>query len=467
MYRPLVLAGRPVERPPIAIAAPFDGRSLDEVAQANAADLDAACAHAASLAPEVGRWPAHRRAEVLRAVAQGLAARAEEIAGLICHEGGKPITLARAEVGRAIDTFNLCAEETTRIEGELLPLDHTALGAGRVGLVRRFSRGPVAAICPFNFPLNLVAHKVGPAIAAGCPVVVKPAEQTPSAALVLGEIVVNAGWTAISVVPCDRTVAALLVDDPRLPVISFTGSDRVGWAMRARAPRKQVVLELGGNAAVIVDRGADLAKAAPRIATGAYAHAGQVCISVQRVLAHHDVADELRDRLVDELGRVPCGDPAEARVVVGPMIDRFHADRVESWVREAAEGGATVHGGGREGSVLRPSLVENARPSDRVTADEVFGPTATLARFDDWHEAIAAVNSGRYGLQCGVFTRDIGKLWLAFEGLEVGGVIHDDFPTFRVDAMPYGGVKDSGVGREGPRWAIRDFTEERLLVLRP
>lgn len=467
MYRPLLLAGSPVERPPIAITAPFDGRPLDEVAQASAADLDAACAHAAASAPEVGRWPAHRRAEVLRAVAQGLAARAEEIAALICHEGGKPITLARAEVGRAIDTFNLCAEETTRIEGELLPLDQTALGAGRVGLVRRFPRGPVAAICPFNFPLNLVAHKVGPAIAAGCPVVVKPAEQTPSAALVLGEIVVNAGWTAISVVPCDRSVAALLVDDPRLPVISFTGSDRVGWAMRARAPRKQVVLELGGNAAVIVDRDADLARAAPRIATGAYAHAGQVCISVQRVLAHRDVAAELRDRLVEEIARVPCGDPAEARVVVGPMIDRFHADRVESWVREAAEGGATVHGGGREGSVLRPSLVENARPTDRVTADEVFGPTATLARFDDWNEAIAAVNQGRYGLQCGVFTRDIGKLWRAFEGLEVGGVIHDDFPTFRVDAMPYGGVKDSGVGREGPRWAIRDFTEERLLVLRP
>jgi acyl-CoA reductase-like NAD-dependent aldehyde dehydrogenase len=344
-----------------------------------------------------------------------------------------------------------------------------AAGVGRTGLIQRFPRGPVLAIAPFNFPLNLVAHKVGPAVAAGCPVVIKPAEQTPSAALVLGEILVEAGWPAeaISVLPCDRSVAGALVDDPRLPVISFTGSDRVGWSIRARVPRKQVVLELGGNAAAILHADCDLGAAIPRVAAGAFAHAGQVCISVQHILIHASLYNEARDRLIQQLPLIKAGNPADADVVCGPMIDAFHAGRVESWIAEACQTGAKAHGGGRVGSVLLPSVVEGVPSTAKLSADEVFGPAVVLTPYANMGEAVQLINAGRYGLQCGVYTQDISTLWQAFGELEVGAIIHNDFPTFRVDSMPYGGVKDSGVGREGPRWAIRDFTEERMLVLRP
>jgi acyl-CoA reductase-like NAD-dependent aldehyde dehydrogenase len=470
MIRPLLVAGRPCTTPNVVpIRAPWDGRELDAIAQAGPEELASAAEAAHRSAPAVARLPGHRRADICRGVATRLRSRAEEIAASIRDEGGKPITFARAEVSRAIDTFNLCAEEATRLGGELFGLDGVPAGEGRIALVRRFAKGPVLAIAPFNFPLNLVAHKVGPAVAAGCPVVVKPAEQTPTAALLLGEILVDAGWPAeaISVLPCDRTVASALVDDPRFTVISFTGSDKVGWAIRARAPRKQVVLELGGNAAAILHDDADLAKAVPRVAVGAYAHAGQVCISVQHLLVHASRYDEARERLLSELPRVAAGNPAAEATICGPMIDAYHAGRVESWVAEAVACGARAHGGGREGNLLLPTVVEDAPADAKVSAEEVFGPTLVLSKYSTMEEAIRRVNAGRYGLQCGVFTRDIGAIWAAFDGLEVGGVIHDDYPTFRVDGMPYGGVKDSGVGKEGPRWAIRDFTEERLLVLKP
>lgn len=469
MNRPLLLAGRShAGSSSLVIRAPWDGRELDAVAQAGPTELEQAAAAAAKIAPAVGAMPAHRRAEICRAVARGIAARQTELAELIRDEGGKPIQYARAEASRAIDTFNACADEATRQTGEVISLDLAPAGEGRTGIIRRFSRGPVLAIAPFNFPLNLVAHKVGPAIAAGCPVVVKPAEQTPSAALVLGEIVVEAGWPAdaISVLPCDRTVAAAMVDDPRFAVISFTGSDKVGWAIRAKAPRKQVVLELGGNAAAILCADADLEKAVPRVTMGAFSHAGQVCISVQHVLVHQSRYAEARDKFVAELSRVRCGNPSEADVVCGPMIDGFHASRVQSWVAEARSAGAVMHGGGREGNVLSPMIVENCPTDARVSSDEVFGPVLVLSVFQDIDEAIRRINAGRFGLQCGIYTKDIGTLWRTFDHLDVGAIIHDDFPTFRVDGMPYGGVKDSGVGREGPRWAIRDFTDERMLVIR-
>jgi glyceraldehyde-3-phosphate dehydrogenase (NADP+) len=305
-------------------------------------------------------------------------------------------------------------------------------------------------------------------VAAGCPVVLKPAEQTPSAALLLGRLLVEAGWPegAVSVVPCDRTVADALIADPRLPVLSFTGRDRVGWYMRQKAPRKTVALELGGNAAAILEPDADLDRALPRLAVGAYAYAGQVCISVQRILAHQDIYDAVVERFVTEAARVPRGDPGDERVVCGPMIDGANADRVQGWIAEAVGAGARMLGGGRDGRVLAPSLLLDVPPGARIRDDEVFGPTVLVERYAALDEAIDLVNRGRYGLQAGLYTRDVGKVWRAFDRMEVGAIIHDDFPTFRVDGMPYGGVKDSGVGREGPRWAIRDFTEERLLVLR-
>jgi acyl-CoA reductase-like NAD-dependent aldehyde dehydrogenase len=469
MDRPLLLAGRDLHtdtRTPVH--APWDGRVLCQVSQAGPVELEAACAAAERAFEATRALPAHRRASILRAVAAQLRAHQEELAGLIRDEGGKPIQLARAEVGRAVETFLLSAEEATRIAGELAPLDASPLAEGRWALIRRVPRGPVLAITPFNFPLNLVAHKVAPAVAAGCPVVLKPAEQTPSAALLLGRLLVEAGWPegAVSVVPCDRTVADALIADPRLPVLSFTGSDRVGWYMRQKAPRKTVALELGGNAAAILEPDADLDRALPRLAVGAYAYAGQVCISVQRILAHQDIYDAVVERFVTEAARVPRGDPGDERVVCGPMIDGANADRVQGWIAEAVGAGARMLGGGRDGRVLAPSLLLDVPPGARIRDDEVFGPTVLVERYAALDEAIDLVNRGRYGLQAGLYTRDVGKVWRAFDRMEVGAIIHDDFPTFRVDGMPYGGVKDSGVGREGPRWAIRDFTEERLLVLR-
>ncbi len=465
----LLLAGRPAAgASALTIHSPWDGRPLADVAQADAAAMDEAASAAARSFATTRSLPAHRRAEILRAVAALLLRHLEEFAGLIRDEGGKPIQFARGEVLRAVDTFTLSADECGRATGEVFGLDTTAGGVGRTAIVRRFPRGPVLAIAPFNFPLNLVAHKVAPAIAAGCPVVVKPAEQTPTSAIRLGELCVEAGWPAeaISVLPCDRSVAGALVDDPRLPVISFTGSDAVGWMLRARVPRKQVLLELGGNASAIVHHDADLATALPRVALGAYAHAGQVCISVQHVLVHASSYDEARDRLVAAAAATRTGDPSLQDTVCGPMIDSRQADRVEAWVAEATAGGAILHGGARSGNLLAPSVLEAVPGDSHLARDEAFGPVLVARPYDTMAEAIARVNDGRFGLQCGVFTRDIAALWSCFDGLDVGGVIHDDYPTFRVDGMPYGGVRDSGVGREGPRWAIHDFTEERLLVLR-
>lgn len=468
--RQLLLAGRPSEgATTVPIFAPWDARPLADVAQAGPVEMEAAAAAATRAFAHTRALPAHRRADILRGVAALLLRHAEELAGLIRDEGGKPIQFARGEVGRAADTFTLAADECGRSTGETFGLDTSAGGVGRTAILRRFPRGPVLAIAPFNFPLNLVAHKVAPAIAAGCPVVVKPAEQTPTAAIRLGELCVEAGWPAeaISVLPVDRSVVAALVDDPRFPVISFTGSDAVGWGLRARLPRKQVLLELGGNASAIVHHDADLATALPRVALGAYAHAGQVCISVQHVLVHASRYEEAHERLVAAAAATRAGDPSLADTVCGPMIDARQADRVTAWVAEAAGRGARVFGGGREGNVVSPCVLEQVPGDARVARDEAFGPVLVAQPYSTMAEAIARVNDGRFGLQCGVFTRDIGALWAAFEGLEVGGVIHDDYPTFRVDGMPYGGVRDSGVGREGPRWAIHDFTEERLLVLRP
>lgn len=470
MFRPLLLAGVPAEGASrVTIRNPWNGEPVADVAQAGPAELEGAATAAARAFEVTRRLPAWRRAEVLRGTAAGLRSRQDEVIAAIRDEGGKPVQYARAEFVRALHTLELCAEEATRLDGLLQPLDASPLGVGRTALVRRFPRGPVLAIAPFNFPLNLVCHKLGPAVAVGCPVVVKPAEQTPSAALLLGEEAVRAGWPAegLSVLPCDRAVAAAMVPDPRYPVISFTGSDSVGWRIRAEAPRKQVVLELGGNAAVLLEPDADLDAALPRVVTNAYAHAGQVCISVQHVLVHQALWGAVRERFVALAEATPTGDPAAEATVCGPLIDARARARVVEWMAEAEAAGARrLTGGAGDGPVLRPAVYEEVPTQVRLSRDEVFGPVVLLRPYRSLDEAFAFVNAGRFGLQCGVYTQDVRAIWRAFEELRCGGIIHNDAPSFRVDAMPYGGERESGTGREGPRWAVEDFTELRTLVLR-
>jgi acyl-CoA reductase-like NAD-dependent aldehyde dehydrogenase len=379
------------------------------------------------------------------------------------------VQLATAELERCLDTLTNARDVARYPEGDVLDLGGFAAGAGRLGLVRRYPVGPVAAISPFNFPLNLVAHKLGPAIAAGCPVVLKPASQTPSPALLLAEILTAAGLPAgaLAVVPCASRDAAALVEDDRLKALTFTGSAEVGWALKARAGRKKVLLELGGNAAAIVEPDADLAWAARRCAVGAYAFAGQSCISVQRVLVHRAVADRFREALLAAVrDAVVTGDPGDPATVCGPLVTPEDADRVLAWTRAAETAGARrLCGGERHGSVVQPVVLDGLRAGTKVRDEEVFGPVLSLAEYDDFEEALARTNDGRFGLQAGLFTSDVQKVWRALDALEVGGLVHDDAPTFRVDRMPYGGVKDSGAGREGPRYAYEELTEPRLLVL--
>lgn len=450
------------------IAAPYNGAAVAQVGVADPTDVDRAIAAAVRAAPALAGLPGHRRSEILVRMRAAIEARLDEFAAVIRDEAGKPIRFARIEAERALDTFADAAEVGRHRDGELLDLDAFAPGAGRLGIVRRVPIGPVSAITPFNFPLNLVAHKVAPAIAAGCPVVLKPASQTPTSALMLAEIAAEAGLPAggLNVVPCARTGAGLFTTDERLKLLTFTGSPEVGWALKASAGRKKVVLELGGNAAAIVEPDADLDLAAHKLATGAYYYAGQSCISVQRVTVHRDIADTFRDHLVAAVEAVPFGDPTLDATVSGPLITPGDADRVTSWIDAACASGARkLTGGERVGSVIRPCLLENAPTGADIVTREVFGPVAVLHTHGSFDEALAHVNDSRFGLQAGVFTSDIHKLTRALDTLEVGAVIHDDTPAFRVDHMPYGGVKESGFGREGARYAVEDMTEPRMLVL--
>ena len=453
------------------VRAPHSGEVVGTVHMATAAHVEAAIAAGKTARAAMAALPAYERRAILRKVEAGLRAREDEFAAVLAAEAGKPIDLARSEVRRAQDTFGFAAEEVSRPEGELLDLGIAPHGSGRWGLVRRVPVGLVSAITPFNFPLNLVAHKVAPAIAAGCPIVVKPAPQAPLSAFLLAWLCAEAGVPAggIGVVLARVEDADPLVTDPRIQLLSFTGSARVGWHLKARAGHKRVALELGGNAAAIVHDDADLDEAARRIAVSAFAYAGQTCISAQRVLVHATVFDGFVERLVDETAnRIVCGDPSHPGVVCGPLIDEATAHRVEAWIAEATQAGARVlRGGGRGGCFVEPSVLVDVPHHARLWCEEVFGPVVCVEPYADLAEAIAKVNDSRYGLQAGVFTRSIDVVWACFEGLEVGAVIHGDAPTFRVDAMPYGGVKESGLGREGLREAIREMTEPRLLVLRP
>lgn len=457
------------EGEPLEVRSPWDGALAGVATLANAEMLGAAADAAVSAQRAMAALTREARAAILERVADGIEARRDELARTILRESGKPITYARAEVARAADTFRASADAARALAGSEIPLDAAKPGEGRLAFTRRFPVGPIVSITPFNFPLNLVAHKVGPAIAAGCANVVKPASATPLSALALAQICDEAGVPkgGLNVVACDRRAGQRLVEDDRFRMLSFTGSADVGWRMKRDAGRKRVVLELGGNAAAIVMPDADVEHAAARCATGGYYQAGQSCISVQRVIVHRDVYARLRDALVERTRATPFGDPALDATVSGPLIDEGNARRVVDWVDEAVAAGARrLAGGERQGAVVPPTLIEGAPSSAKVVADEVFGPVVVLQQVGSIEEAIEAAGDTRFGLQCGIFTHDLKAILRAWDGIEVGGLIHDDVPAFRVDLMPYGGVRDSGLGREGPRWTVEEMTEPRLLVLK-
>ena len=456
------------EGDPVEIRAPYDGSVVGRVFQGRREHAEAAIAAAVKAFGTVRRLPAFERQRVLRRVAESLAQRKEEFAQTMAHEAGKPIKAARTEVERSIFTFTVAAEESTRIYGEYLPLDWQEYTAGRWGMVRRFPLGPVAGITPFNFPLNLVAHKVAPAIAAGCTMIVKPAPQAPLTALLLAETIQQAGWPdgALNVLPLSNEDAGLLVADDRLKMISFTGSAAVGWDIKRRSGKKKVVLELGGNGAVMVHGDADLAYAAERCVAGGFAYAGQTCISVQRILVERPVHARFIDLLLAGVSKLQLGDPLLESTDVGPMIRESDAMRASEWIQEAVRGGARLLcGGQRKGTMLEPAVLTGTRPEMKVNCHEIFAPVVTVEPYDDPMDAIRQINRSAYGLQAGIFTRDVKLLFNAYEELEVGGVIGGDAPSFRIDHMPYGGVKDSGLGREGLRYAIEEMTEPKLLVM--
>src|SRR5712692_6096605 len=452
----------------VEIHAPYDGSVIASVFQGRHEHAEAAIAAAVKAFGTTRRLPAFERQRVLRRISESIAGRKQEFARTMAQEAGKPIKAARTEVERAIFTFNVAAEESTRIYGEYLPLDWQEFTAGRWGIVRRFPLGPIAGITPFNFPLNLVAHKVAPAIASGCTMVLKPAPQTPLSALLLAEAVQQAGWPdgALNVLPLSNEDAGLLVTDERLKLISFTGSAAVGWQIKKNAGKKKVVLELGGNSGVIVHNDTDLAYAADRCVTGGFAYAGQSCISVQRILVEHSIYGKFTELLLAGVRKLKVGDPLDESSDLGPLIRESDAIRAADWVQEAVRGGARLLcGGNRKGSLFEPTVLTGTKPNMKVNCQEIFAPVVTVEPYNDFASALKQLNNSAYGLQAGLFTRDAKLIFQAYDELEVGGLIDGDVPTFRIDNMPYGGVKDSGLGREGLRDAIQEMTEPKLLVM--
>ncbi|MBY6203646.1 aldehyde dehydrogenase family protein [Halomonas denitrificans] len=467
---PYYLANRPIDaNRDLEVVDKHTGEVATRVAQADDAVVDRAIAAAVEAAPAMARLPSHRRRDILNGCADRFEARFDELAEILIVEGGKVIKDARGEVQRLIDTFRIAAEEATRIGGEVLPMDIAERSESFIGFWKRVPIGPVSFITPFNFPYNLVAHKIAPAIAAGCPFVLKPAEKTPVGALVLGEILAEFDLPegAFSILPVPREDAARFTEDERIKLMSFTGSDKVGWMLKSRAGKKPVVMELGGNAACLVDADADVDDAIDRLVFGGFYQSGQSCISVQRVLVHDAIYDRVRKGLIEKVGALKAGDPRDPETFVGPLISEGDAERVVEWITEAVDAGASLLvGGERDGAVVRPAVLEGVPDDCRLFSEEVFGPAMILERFDDFGRALERINRSRYGLQAGLFIRDIGKIRRAWDELEVGGVVINDVPSFRVDHMPYGGVKDSGLGREGIRFAIEDLTEIRLLAIR-
>jgi glyceraldehyde-3-phosphate dehydrogenase (NADP+) len=466
---PIFLAGRWVESPDILeVANPADhDNPAGSTYNATEEQYEEAVTAAVDAFEETRRLPAYERGRILRDISAGIKTRREELGRLIALEAGKPIRDALVEVDRATLTFRLGAEEAERITGELIPLDLMPASKDRVGITRRFPIGPIAAISPFNFPLNLAAHKLSPAIASGNPIVLKPPSKDPLTMLTVAEIVEAAGVPAgsVSILPMTRELGDRMVADDRFKLLTFTGSPSVGWRMKERAGKKKVVLELGGNAGVIVDKTADLDWAVKRILVGAYTYAGQVCISVQRLFVHEDVWDAFMDRFLAGVGTLKLGDPLDPTTDVGPMVDAHQAERTQRWVDEAvAMGGKVLAGGSAQGTFFPPTVLTDVPVSAQVCSNEAFAPLVVAFPFRDMADAFARVNDSMFGLQTGVFTNELMGAWRAFHELEVGGVIVNDVPTYRIDHMPYGGVKDSGLGREGLRWSIEDMTEPRLLA---
>ncbi len=467
--RPFLIGGRWSQATTVApVRNPYTGETIAHVCQASPADAESAVQSSVEGAAAMRRLSGYARSTLLANAAQALQARQEEFARTMTAEAGKPLTDARREVGRAIQTLSIAGEEAKRIGGEVVPLDWSPGMESYWGVTRRFPIGPILGITPFNFPLNLVVHKVAPALAAGNSILIKPAPQTPLTALLLGDLLLKAGVPpgGLNILPCDNTVAEQLVVDPRFKLLSFTGSAPVGWMLKAKCGKKKVVLELGGNAAVIIEPDADLAYAAQRCVTGGFTYAGQTCISVQRIFVHESVVESFTEQLMTRVRGLATGDPGDERTVVGPLIDAGAAQRIEGWIGEAvAQGARLLSGGSREGSVVRPTVLSQVTAAMNVSCREVFGPLVTITPYREFEAALNAVNDSDYGLQAGIFTNNIGRIFQAFEQLEVGGVLANEIPTFRADHMPYGGIKDSGIGREGLRYAIEDMTEPKLLVV--
>jgi acyl-CoA reductase-like NAD-dependent aldehyde dehydrogenase len=467
---PYWLAGEPsAPNRDLPVHDKFTGDEVTRVALADAAAIDRAIGAAVEAREPMRQLPAYRRQEILGHCVERIQQRADELAHILCIEAGKPIRDARGEVTRLADTFRIAAEESVRLYGEVMPMDISARARGYTGMWKRVPIGACSFITPWNFPLNLPAHKIAPALAVGCPFVLKPASWTPVGALVLGEILAETDLPrgAFSILPCRREGAAQFTEDERLKLLSFTGSHDVGWQLKARAGKKRVLLELGGNAAVLVDADADLDDAVQRIVFGAFYQAGQSCIGVQRILAHADVYDAFREKLMAATKALVMGDPKDEETFVGPVISVDEATRLETWIGAAVQrGGRLLCGGKREGSLLEPTLLEDVPRDADVVCKEAFGPLAVLSRFDDFDAALNAINDSAYGLQAGLFVRDVYKIQRAWERLEVGGVMIGEVPSWRVDHMPYGGVKNSGLGREGIRFAMEEMTEIRLLAIR-
>jgi acyl-CoA reductase-like NAD-dependent aldehyde dehydrogenase len=459
-----------IDGEPLEVRSPWDQGLVGRVTIATRADARQAVNHAVASLRRTRALPRWKRREILEDVAAALIEQKERFAKLIVAEAGKPLRLARAEVDRAVLAFKTAAEEASRVGGESLPLDLTEGNEGRWGLVQRFPVGPILAITPFNFPLNLVAHKLAPAIAAGCPVILKPAPQTPFTALALGEVILKAGWPveALAVLTLsDAETAHLAEKEDRIKLVSFTGSARVGWELKAHSGRKRVLLELGGNAALIVHSDwHDLDEAALRTAHAAFGYAGQSCISVQRVFVERKIFQTFLWKLVEITAKLVSGNPSDEATEVGPLVRLAEAERIDAWIKEAVESGAKlIAGGERHNSLVAPAILTATKPGMKLRDEEAFGPVVLVEPYDDFEQALADVNHSKYGLQAGLLTRDAGRILTAYRELEVGALIVGDTPAWRLDPMPYGGVKDSGLGREGIRSAIEEMTEPRMLVM--
>jgi acyl-CoA reductase-like NAD-dependent aldehyde dehydrogenase len=467
---PYYLANEPQQpNADLEVVDKYSGEVATRVALADRDAIDRAIAATVEARGPMRHLPPYARQEILKHCVKRFEQRREELAASLCIEAGKPIKDSRGEVTRLIDTFRIAAEESVRIGGEVLNLEISPRACGYRGMDRRVPIGPCSFISPFNFPLNLAAHKIAPAIAAGCPFVLKPASRTPVGALQIAEVLAETDLPkgAFSILPCRRDAAGLFTTDERLKLLSFTGSPEVGWKLKSKAGKKKVILELGGNAACIVDETADLEDASDRLMVGAFYQSGQSCIGVQRILIDASIYDEFRDMLVAKTKSLKMGDPKDEETFIGPVISRADGERLKNWIDQAvAAGGKLLCGGGREGAMVEATLLEDVPRNQPICAEEAFGPVAVLSKFTDFDAALEEVNGSAFGLQAGVFTRDLYRSLRAWDELEVGGVVIGDIPSWRVDNMPYGGVKESGLGREGIRYAIEDMTEIRLLVIR-